>query len=378
VSDASYNFTLVRCVLRPTNKPPFSVLSFCRLHDIAMARTSTERVTRGLTWLGIALLIGGTLVVVAGMALTTSIEALVAAGSVAAFAFGIPGAAAFGLAMWLEYAAERVERRAVAEPHADAAAAGHVGDYIRKYSLAVLAVLAAWGVRIWLDGHIPDEVPFITFYLAVAVAGWIGGFGPAAAATALSTIIAGVMYVRPEAGVHFQRVMLLGIFLLVCLGIAAIVSALHDALARAQHLASVARPSREVDHPLRTLAQFAPAALFTADASQACTYCNRAWLAMRGRSLAQELGNGWCEGVHAEDLARRREAFAAAMATRTPQTIEYRLRHADGAFRDVRDVVVAHVDSQGKVVGVLGATYAVPAAQVPAGEQGQALEQPRG
>jgi len=99
---------------------------------------------------------------------------------------------------------------------------------------------------------------------------------------------------------------------------------------------------------------------------------------MRGRSLAQELGNGWCEGVHAEDLARRREAFAAAMATRTPQTIEYRLRHADGAFRYVRDVVVAHVDSQGKVVGVLGATYAVPAAQVPAGEQGQALEQPRG
>jgi PAS domain S-box-containing protein len=342
-----------------------------------MARIATERVTRSLTWLGIALLVGGALVVVAGVALTTTIEGLVAAGSIAAFAFGIPGAAAFGLAMWLEYAADNVEQRAVAGLQPGHAAPGHVGEHIRKYSLAVLAVLAAWGLRIWLDTHIPDEVPFITFYLAVAVAGWIGGFGPAAAATALSATIAGVMYVHPGAGVHFQRVMLLGIFLLVSLGIAAIVSALHDALARAQQLADAARPSREVEHPLRTLAQFAPAPLFTADLAHACTYCNRAWLALRGRTLAQELGNGWCEGVHAEDLARRRDAFAAAMATRTPQSIEYRLRYADGAFRHVRDVVVANVDGRGNVVGILGATYELPAANVSANEDGQAIAQPR-
>jgi len=211
-------------------------------------------------------------------------------------------------------------------------------------------------VRIWLDAYIPDEAPFITFFLAVAVAGWIGGFGPAAAAIALSATIAGVMYVRPDSGLQFGRVMLLGMFLLVSLGIAAIVSALHDALARAQQLALVARPSREVEHPLRTLAQFAPAPLFMADVAQACTYCNRAWLALRGRTLAQELGNGWCEGVHAEDLARRREAFARALVTREPQAVTYRLKHADGGFREVRDVVVAHVNARGQVVGLLGAS----------------------
>ena len=38
--------------------------------------------------------------------------------------------------------------------------------------------------------------------------------------------------------------------------------------------------------------QQVPAALFMTDAAQACTWCNRAWLAFRGRSLTQELGDG--------------------------------------------------------------------------------------
>ena len=159
--------------------------------------------------------------------------------------------------------------------------------------------------------------------------------------------------------------MVLGIFLLVCLGIAAIVSALHDALARAQQLANETKrpePARDADNPLRALAQFAPAALFMTDASQGCTYCNRAWLAFRGRPLAQELGNGWCEGVHAEDLARRREAFAKALATREPQAVAYRLKHADGGYREVRDVVVAHVNARGQVVGLLGASAEIGSA----------------
>jgi PAS domain S-box-containing protein len=151
-------------------------------------------------------------------------------------------------------------------------------------------------------------------------------------------------------------------FLLVCLGIAAIVSALHDALARAQQLANDARRAeapRDGDNPLRNLAQFAPAALFMTDAAQACTYCNRAWLAIRGRTLPQELGNGWLEGVHAEDLARRREAFAKALATRERQEVAYRLKCADGGYREVRDVVVAHVNARRQVVGLLGATFEI-------------------
>ena len=159
--------------------------------------------------------------------------------------------------------------------------------------------------------------------------------------------------------------MLLGIFVLVCLGIAAIVSALHDALARAHELASDAKRASELpkdmDTRLRALARSAPAALFMTDAAQACTYCNRAWLVFRGRTLTQELGDGWCEGVHEEDLARRRETFAHALASREPQSVVYRLRHADGGFRHVRDVVVAQVGARNEAIGLLGACFELEA-----------------
>jgi PAS domain S-box-containing protein len=344
-----------------------------------MPGPATERVTRGLTWLGMGLLLGGALVVVGAIALTSSIEALVAAASVAALAFGLPGAAAFGLAFWLDHAADRAERKAIAAMKAGEAPEAHWAEALRRYALGIVAVLCAWGVRVWLDLYIPGEVPFITFYLAVAVAGWIGGFGPAAAATVLSAAIAGALYVRPDASLDSGRFMLLGLFLLVCLGIAAIVSALHDALARAQQLASEAQranPARDADNPLRNLAQFAPAALFMTDAAQACTYCNRAWLAIRGRTLAQELGNGWCEGVHAEDLARRRETFAKALATRERQEVAYRLKYADGGYREVRDVVVANVNARGQVVGIMGAMFEVAAAEPDAHRDAPAVEDP--
>jgi PAS domain S-box-containing protein len=318
---------------------------------------ATDRVTRGLAWLGTALLLSGAAVTVGAIALTTSIEALVAAASVAALALALPGAAAFGIALWLEHAAERAEQRAIAAMQPPPAPEATWGETLRRYALAIVAVLFAWGARAWLDLYIPDEVPFITFFLAVAFAGWMGGFGPSAAATLLSTAIAGVLYVRPASDWDLGRIMLLAIFLVVCLGIAAIVSALHDALARAQQVTGVRRDEtpRDSDNPLRALAQFAPAALFMTDATQGCTYCNRAWLAFRGRALQQELGNGWCEGVHAEDLARRREAFAEALATREPRSVTYRLKHADGGFRPVRDVVVAHVNARGQLVGLFGA-----------------------
>jgi PAS domain S-box-containing protein len=336
----------------------------------------TDRVARGLFILGTGLLIGGGLVIVAAIALTTTIEALVAAVSIAALAFGLPGAASFGLAFWLEHAAERAEQRAISALQPPGGPELHVGETLRRYGLAVFAVLCAWGFRIWLDLYVPGEVPFITFFLAVAVAGWIGGFGPAALATIFSGMIVGALYVRPGAGADVGRIMLLGIFVLVCLGIAAIVSSLFEALARARQLARQGPrvdTSRDADQPLRALAQFAPAALFMTDPTQGCTYCNRAWLAMRGRSLAQELGNGWCEGVHFEDLARRREAFARALATREAQSVTYRLRHADGTFHEVRDTVVSHINVRGQVVGLLGACVEA-APEAPAAEPGAVVE----
>ena len=336
-----------------------------------MPRVATERVARGLQWTGAGLLVAGVLVVVGGIGLTQTVDALVTASAIAVLAFGLPGAAAFGLAFWLDHVSEALENaRTGASRPAQQAADGRnpFREPWHVYAIAVVAVLVAWGIRAALDVYIPNQVPFITFYLAVAVAGWAGGFGPAAFATFLSLLIASAFYVTPDlrsAEPDLGRFVLLGLFVLVCLGIGAITAALHEALARARELAEeTQRRSERVaanDTRLRALAQWAPVPLFMTDAQQSCIYCNQAWLALRGRTLTQELGHGWWDGVHPEDLSRRRDAFAEVLQSRAPASIDYRLRCAGGQFRSMRDIVQVNSDARGEVVGLIGACVAIPA-----------------
>src|SRR6185436_18011254 len=143
-----------------------------------MPRVATERVARGLQWTGAGLLVAGVLVVVGGIGLTQTVDALVTASAIAVLAFGLPGAAAFGLAFWLDHVSEALENaRTGASRPAQQAADGRnpFREPWHVYAIAVVAVLVAWGIRAALDVYIPNQVPFITFYLAVAVAGWAGG-----------------------------------------------------------------------------------------------------------------------------------------------------------------------------------------------------------
>jgi PAS domain S-box-containing protein len=52
----------------------------------------------------------------------------------------------------------------------------------------------------------------------------------------------------------------------------------------------------------RTLANSGQALIWTSGTDKLCNYFNEPWLAFTGRTLQQELGSGWTEGVHPEDL----------------------------------------------------------------------------
>lgn len=47
-----------------------------------------------------------------------------------------------------------------------------------------------------------------------------------------------------------------------------------------------------------------PALMWMAGLDKGCIWFNEPWLAFTGRTLAQEQGNGWAEGVHPDDLNR--------------------------------------------------------------------------
>jgi PAS domain S-box-containing protein len=73
--------------------------------------------------------------------------------------------------------------------------------------------------------------------------------------------------------------------------------------------------------------------IWMSDATKACTWFNRPWLQFTGRSLEQEKGDGWTDGVYADDLERCLRTYQTHFDARTPFEMEYRLRRHDGEFR---------------------------------------------
>jgi len=114
--------------------------------------------------------------------------------------------------------------------------------------------------------------------------------------------------------------------------------------------------SADADALFRSVADSAPVMLWMASADAQCTFVNRQWLTFTGRTLEQELGSGWMDGIHPDDLSRVRERVVEAMQSNRPLTIEYRLRRADGQYRWVVDAVSPRSDSRGALMGFVGST----------------------
>ncbi|MBA2351810.1 MAG: PAS domain S-box protein [Burkholderiales bacterium] len=93
------------------------------------------------------------------------------------------------------------------------------------------------------------------------------------------------------------------------------------------------------------------------DASGRCDYFNRAWLDFTGRSLEQELGDGWLEGVHPDDRERCMQAHGEVLTERTGFEVEYRLRRADGSYGSLLDFSQPFYDQRGRFTGYIGACY---------------------
>jgi two-component system CheB/CheR fusion protein len=90
-----------------------------------------------------------------------------------------------------------------------------------------------------------------------------------------------------------------------------------------------------------------------------CDYFNETWLAFTGRTMEQELGDGWAEGVHPDDLDACVKFYLDHFHRREPFEMRYRLRRHDGVYRTVFDWGVPFDDERGAFAGFIGSAVDV-------------------
>jgi PAS domain S-box-containing protein len=104
----------------------------------------------------------------------------------------------------------------------------------------------------------------------------------------------------------------------------------------------------------RLLVQHSPVMIWRSGLDAKCDYFNKTWLTFTGRAIEQEMGDGWAQGVHPDDLERCVSHYLDHFGRRVPFEMEYRLRRYDGVYRWIFDRGVPFTDDTGNFAGYIG------------------------
>jgi hypothetical protein len=230
---------------QPTMQRTWLAVAFSleRSAGVTMAHFVTDKIVVGLHRAGLTLFVLTAVAVISSIAFTNTADGLLGAVTVAVLAFGFPGLGVFILAYWLDAQTAKIEGhpgRLRVIPRDDDARHPFRAP-IAGYATATIATLLAWVARAFIDPFLPGSVPFVTFFLAIAIGGWFGGYGPAVLAVALCTMIARYFYMEPLHGLmpgDASAAIRLGSFVFVGLIIGGLTAALRAALQRVTTLAS--------------------------------------------------------------------------------------------------------------------------------------------
>jgi PAS domain S-box-containing protein len=111
---------------------------------------------------------------------------------------------------------------------------------------------------------------------------------------------------------------------------------------------------RASEESFRLVADIAPVLIWMSDDDKRCTYVNTPWLAFTGRTLEAQLGDGWRDSIHHDDLPKWLEVLGAAFGRREPFKVEYRLGRHDGEYRWVLDTGMPLLALDGSLAGYIG------------------------
>jgi two-component system sensor histidine kinase/response regulator len=213
------------------------------------------------------------------------------------------------------------------------------------YGVAVLAtglsVIARWPLESFL-GH---DKPLITFFPAIILSAYLGGWGPGLTATLLGAAAADYFFIAPAYSFAVKAPSdIYGIVMFVLTG--GFISALTEALHRSR--------LRETEKRWRSLTEALPQLVWSALPDGACDYFSSQWTKHTGVAEASLLGWRWMETLHPDDREPTRTFWLKAVNGCRAYDVEYRIRSHDGEYSWFKTRGTPIRDSGGNIVKWFG------------------------
>lgn len=211
---------------------------------------------------------------------------------------------------------------------------GFEASRVLRYGIAIAVALAGVALRLCLNPLWHENFPFIFFYPITLFAALYSGFGPALLAMLIMATATFLWVFAPLGQNSFDHAQGMAAYILADTMIAWIGSRHRRVLSDRNEAEQGLRASEQ---RFRTMANGAPVMIWLSGPDKLCTWFNQQWLEFTGRTMEQELGNGWAESVHKEDFDRCLTTYFESFEARQPFTMDYRLRRHDGEWRWVLD-----------------------------------------
>ncbi len=114
------------------------------------------------------------------------------------------------------------------------------------------------------------------------------------------------------------------------------------------------RALRASQKRFRTLADAAPVMIWMADTDKSLTYVNEGWLEFTGRTLEDEVGDGWQELIHTDDKKGFLDLYTSSFDVKERFMSEIRLRRGSGKYCWILNTGIPLYDSKNEFVGFIG------------------------
>jgi PAS domain S-box-containing protein len=124
---------------------------------------------------------------------------------------------------------------------------------------------------------------------------------------------------------------------------------------RAQALAeAMTTELRESENRFRAMADSAPVMIWLTDKHRRYCWFNKVWLDFTGQTIEHELGSGWINGIHPDNLDVFQENYQYHFERQLAFSMEFRLKRHDGEYRWLLDTGIPRYDDRGEFVGYIG------------------------